>query len=274
VEGVYAVKSKEKGQDGGFVTALLKHMLKKGNIDGALVSKVDPNLAWKPLPAVATSAKDIEEAAGSRYSTSPSLSVLKEAKKKGLKKVAVVGTPCHIDGVTKLKQYPVEKVELGDIVKYSISVFCKSNFIFAMLGDVLEKKEGIKLDKVSAFDIKGKNLLVYQGDQEKKVPLKEIHDYERLGCKICDDFTGRFADFAVGSVDSPAGFSTVVTRTKEADKILKGMKKDGLIELSDITKEELPVINKLTEIKKKRARKEIAFIVREELPLPLKFLWE
>jgi coenzyme F420 hydrogenase subunit beta len=273
IEGVYAVKSKEEGQDGGFVTSLLKYMLKKKLIDGAVVSSIDPTKPWKPMPKIVKTGKEVEASSGSRYSTSPNLMTLKVAKEKGLK-VAVVGTPCHMDGTAKLKTYPVEGAPLGDTVKYTIAVFCKSNFIYSMISDVLAGKERIDLKKVTKMDIKGKNLLVYEGDEEKKVLLKDIRAYERLGCKICDDFTGRFADFAVGSVDSPAENSTVIARTKEAVKILKGMKKDGLIELKDITKEELPILNKLTENKKKRARKEVAAIVREELPMPLKFLWE
>ncbi len=274
VKGLYAVKSKEKGQDGGFVTALLKFMLKKKLIDGAIVSSIDSKKAWKPLPSVAKIAKEIEEAAGSRYSTSPNLIVLKDAQKQGLKNLAVVGTPCHIDGLAKLKEYPVENVKLGDVVRFSIAVFCKSNFIYSMLDEVLNKKEGINLNKVTKMDIKGKNLLVYFKGEERKVLLKDIHDYVRRGCKVCDDFTGIFADFAVGSVDSPSGFSTVITRTKDADKILKDMKKAGLIEISDITKQELPVLNKLSENKRRDARKVINIIVRSELPMPLKFLWE
>ena len=274
IEGVYQVSSKDTGQDGGFVTALLKYMLGKGLIDGALVSQIDSEKAWKPMPKVATTAGEIEAASGSRYSTSPNLSVLKEAKKNGLTKLAVVGTPCHIDGTAKLKHYPVEGAELADVIATTVSIFCKSNFIYPMIGDVLAGREGIDLSKVTKMDIKGKNFIVFEGDSEKKVLLKDIHSYERLGCKICDDFTGRFSDFAVGSVDSPAGSSTVIVRTKEAAKILKSMAKDGLIELTDITDGELPVLNKLTEIKKKRARKEAAAIVRSELPMPLKFLWE
>ena len=274
VEGVYAVKSKEKGQDGGFVTALLKYMLKKKLIDGAVVSSLDPKKAWKPVASVASTAEEIEEAAGSRYSTSPNLSVLKEAKKKGLKKVAVVGTACHIDGVAKLKCFPVENVELAPIIKYTVSVFCKSNFIHAMITEILRDKEGVDLKKVSKMDIKGKHLLIYVDEAEKQVLLKDIRAYERLGCKICDDFTGRFSDFAVGSVDSPSGYSTVITRTREAAGILREMEKEKLIELRDISKEELPVVKKLSLTKKESAKKAIAVIVREELPLPLKFLWE
>jgi coenzyme F420 hydrogenase subunit beta len=273
IEGVYAVKSKEEGQDGGFVTSLLKYMLKKKLIDGAVVSSIDPTKPWKPMPKIVKTGKEVEAASGSRYSTSPNLMTLKVANQKGLK-VAVVGTPCHMDGTAKLKTYPVEGTPLGDTVKYTIAVFCKSNFIYPMLEEVLTKKEGIDLKKVTKMDIKGKNLLVYEGDEEKKVLLKDIHAYERLGCKICDDFSGRFSDFSVGSVDSPAGTSTVITRTKDAVKIIKNMEKDGLIELKDITKEELPILNKLTDVKKNRARKEIAAIVRSELPMPLKFLWE
>jgi len=272
-EGIYTVKSKDEGQDGGFVTSLLKYLLKKGKIDGAVVSAVDAKTAWKPIPKIATSASEIEKASGSRYSTSPNLTVLKEAKKKGLK-LAVVGTPCHIDGTAKLKTFPVEGAELSDVVGYSVSIFCKSNFIYPMIKDVLVKEKGIDLKKVSKMDIKGKNLLVYVGGEEIKVPLKEIRPYERLGCKICDDFTGRFSDFAVGSVDSPAGYSTVITRNKDGDKILRAMEKDGLIELKKLANEELIVMNKLSESKVNRSRKSVSKIVREELPLPLKYLWE
>jgi coenzyme F420 hydrogenase subunit beta len=198
---------------------------------------------------------------------------LKVANQKG-QQVAVVGTPCHIDGIAKLKQYPVEGAMLGDIIEYSVSIFCKSNFIYSMIDEVLKEKEGIDLNNVTKFDIKGKNILIYEGDVEKKVPLKEIHDYTRLGCKVCDDFTGRFSDFAVGSVDTPAGFSTVITRTKEAEGIIKEMKKAGLIELKSLSSDDLIITEKLSENKRKSARKAINAIVREELPLPLKFLWE
>jgi len=273
VEGVYAVRAKEKGQDGGFVTALLKYMLDNGLVDGAVVSAIDPTKPWKPMPKIAKSAAEVEAAAGSRYSTSPNLMPLKVAGQKGLK-VAVVGTPCHMDGTAKLKVYPVENVPLGSTVRFTVAVFCKNNFIYSMIREVLEEKKGINLGEVERFDIKGRNLLVYEKGVEKKVLLKEIHDYVRLGCKVCDDFTGRFADFSVGSVDSPAGYSTVITRTKEADKIVKDMKKEGLIDVKGLSKEELPITTKLSENKRKGAHKAIKALVREELPLPLKHLWE
>lgn len=272
--GIYSVKTKEKGQDGGFVTALLKYMLKKGLVDGAAVSKLDKGKAWKPLPAVATTAKEVEEAAGSRYSTSPNLSILKEAEKKGLKKVAVVGTPCHLDGIAKLRLYPIENVSLSGIVAYSISIFCKSNYLYSMLSEVVEKKHGVKLDAVKKFDIKGKNLLVYNDREEKAIPLADIRDYARLGCKVCDDFTGIFSDFAVGSVDTALGYSTVITRTKKADSLIKDMKKDGLIEVKQLSGDDLKITKKLSENKKKSAKKAISKVIREELPMPLKFLWE
>ncbi|RMF90394.1 MAG: coenzyme F420 hydrogenase subunit beta [Methanobacteriota archaeon] len=273
VKGVYSVRTKEKGQDGGFVTALLKYMLKKKLVDGAVVSDLDPSKPWKPMPRIARTAVEIETAAGSRYSTSPNLMTLKVAKQKGLK-VAVVGTPCHLDGAAKLKAYPVEGAELGDLVRYTVAVFCKSNFIYPMVGEHLAGKEGIDLAKVDKMDIKGKHLIVYEGGKEKKILLKDIHGYERLGCKVCDDFTGRFSDFSVGSVDSEAGYSTVITRTKEADRILKDMKKEGLIEVKAMGVDGLPVAHKLAEQKKSRARKEVAKIRRDALPLPLKYLGE
>lgn len=121
---------KGKVQDGGFVTAALKYLLENKVIDGALVSGTDVKNLWQPVARLVTSARELEGTSGTRYTNSPNLATLKEAKEKGLKELAVVGLPCQIEGVRKIQNYPIEGVDLGGRIKLTISIFCSSNFMY------------------------------------------------------------------------------------------------------------------------------------------------
>lgn len=263
-----------KGQDGGFVSALLQYLLKNKLIDGAIVSGVDKDMPWKPMPFVATTDKGIRAAAGTRYSNSPNLSSLKDARKKGLKKLAVVGLPCQIQGLKKIDSYPIEGVDLAGRTQYSIAIFCSKNYLYSMLPDLVEKKYKVALKDITKFDIKGKNFLVYKGKKCTEIPLKELKAYMRKGCEVCTDFTGKLADFAVGAVGSKKGFSTVIARTGVAERILKKMLKEKIIETEKVGdwKVDIDKIKKLANLKETNGKKNAMQRVRDELPLPLKSL--
>ncbi|MFQ5974901.1 MAG: Coenzyme F420 hydrogenase/dehydrogenase, beta subunit C-terminal domain [Candidatus Hydrothermarchaeales archaeon] len=272
---IIAAKSKTGvGQDGGFVTALLNYMLKNKIIDGAIISGLDEEKPWTPRAVLATTAKEVKSASGTRYTNSPNNAALKEAEEKDLKKLAVVGLPCQIEGIRKIIYHPVEKVDLADRIKYTISVFCSKNYLEEMLQDVVVKKHKLKLEKITKFDIKGKYLLAYQGSKKTEIPLTELKDYVRKGCEVCSDFTGKLTDFSVGAVGSGAGFSTVMVRTKEAADILGKMEKAKLIKTQDVYKGKsgLGVVERLSQKKESKAKKHIKERVQDELPLPYKFM--
>src|SRR5208337_5293077 len=92
---VMALKAKDAKitgvtQDGGVVTALLCYAMDKGIIDGALVAGKSDQ-AWLPKPTIATTKEEIIAAAGTKYTISPVVSVLKDAAREyGLDKIAVV----------------------------------------------------------------------------------------------------------------------------------------------------------------------------------------
>ena len=50
---------RKRAQDGGIVTGMLVHLLETGKIEGAVISGVDPDNPWRPLPQVATTRKEI-----------------------------------------------------------------------------------------------------------------------------------------------------------------------------------------------------------------------
>lgn len=278
VLGVYGeiiaarTKNKEilaKAQDGGVATAVLEHLLKSKKIDGAVVSGVSTSQLWKPEPGIARSAEDAHAAMGSRYSTSPNLITLKDAKKSGLKKLAVVGTACHIDGIGKLSEFEIEEVELRDRIALSIAIFCKSTFHYNLITELVSKKAD--LASVKKFNIKGKDFIV-QGTEELRIPLKDIEEYKRDGCKVCTDFTGRLSDISIGSAGAPEGYSTVIVRTEKGRKLIEEMKKQNLIETKKLKSEDIEKIISLATLKQEQSKKSIEKKRRAELPLPLKYL--
>jgi coenzyme F420 hydrogenase subunit beta len=264
----------EEAQDGGFVTALLKYLLENKLVDGAIVSAIDEEEPWKPVPKLITSAEELKNTGGTRYSNSASIRVLKEAKKRGLKELALVGVPCQIEGLRKIQNYPIEDVELPR-VKLAIALFCKGNFLYGgLMKDLIAGKYEIDLREMTRIDIKGKNVVVNVGDEELLIPLKEAHEHLRQGCKVCFDFTSRLSDFSVGSVGSPKGYSTVIARTKLAAEILDKMEAEKVIEAQGLKTEKpgVEMIELLQKIKERDAKKHTRKKIMDALPLPFRNL--
>lgn len=257
-------------QDGGFVTALLKYAFEKKIIDGAIASGFDKE-TWIPVAKLATSVKELEGTSGTRYSNSPNLAALLEAKEKNLKALAVVGVPCQIEAVRKIQGYQIEEVNLANRIKLSVAIFCSSNFTYdGLMKKLVEGKYKAAIKDIKKMDIKGKNVLVYTDKGKIEIPLKEAYEERREGCKVCTDFSGRLADISVGAVDSPSGFSTVFARTKFGAELLNKIIKDGKFETAAI--KELRISDALQTKKAENAVKEIRKRIIRELPLPFKSL--
>ena len=283
VLGVYrkiiAAKAKSKealknAQDGGVVTAILEYLLKENKIQAAIVSSLSESEVWKPEPKIVSSVEELYKAAGSRYSTSPNLAKLSEVRKGAYSKIAAVGTACHCDGIGKLKIFEIENINIASKIELTISIFCKSNFYYSLIKEVVAEK--ISLDDIAKFDIKGKHFSVLdKNGNELKIPLKEINKkYKRKGCEVCTDFTGRLSDIAIGSVGSEDGYSTVIIRSEKGEKIIDEMIRKGLLEVKEIGEEGIEKIRKLANTKLEQAKKVIERKRTEALPLPLKYLGE
>lgn len=80
---VVAARSTDKqiqkiAQDGGIVSGLFCYALDEGLIDGAVVAG-PTDVMWKPEPMVALTSDEILAAAGTKYTFSPNVWMLKEA---------------------------------------------------------------------------------------------------------------------------------------------------------------------------------------------------
>ena len=257
-KGVYACKTRleevgKVAQDGGVVSTLLIAALEEGVIEGAVVSGLSDDKPLWPEPILATSKGEVLKAAGSRYTPSPNLLMLREAKEKKVKSLAVVGTPCH---VTAARRIQARVPGYGRPVRYVLGLFCTETFNYeGLIGKLKEK--GADPNHIVKTDIKRRFIATLDTGETVEIPLKELEEHVRGSCRICTDFSAELADISVGSVGSPVGWSTVIVRTKEGEELFNLAVNKGLLEVKKIdeVKPGLNLVLKLARAKLKRAAK-------------------
>jgi coenzyme F420 hydrogenase subunit beta len=206
-------------QDGGVVSAILLAALENGLIDGALVAREDPATRWRGVPFLARTREEILSAGGSFYNQTLALAAL-DLDKAGLApdaRIAVVGTPCEIQGIKALQARAWNRGSSRvDAIALTIALLCTKSFDYEelMLRELREQRH-IALERVGKVDVIHGRMLVFDhaGNVLVDEPVKEFHGAALKGCDECADFLGRAADISVGSVGSPAGYSSVLIRT-------------------------------------------------------------
>lgn len=255
-------------QDGGIVTGLLAYALDEGIIEGAVVAGPGKEF-WKSEPMVAMTSDELKAAAGTKYTFSPNVLMLKKAVRQyGIEKLGTVAIPCQTMGIRKAQTYPFGVRFVADKIKLLVGIYCMENFPYTSLQTFICEKLGLNMELVEKMDIGKGKFWVYTQDDVYTLPLKETHGYEQAGCKICKDYVAELADVSTGSVGSPDGWSTVITRTDSGDSIFKQAVEAGIFETKPIeeVKPGLGLLEKLSAQKKEKAEKNIA--ARKEMGLP------
>ena len=211
----------EGAQDGGVVSALLISLLEAGEIDGALVARESEDEPWKGEAFLATTPEEVRESAGSFYNQTLALAHV-DFDGYDLPpnpRVAVVGTPCEIEGIKAMQARPwtwgSSRVEA---VTLTIALLCTKSFNYEklMLEEVRDKRN-VDLDQVGRVDvIRGKFIVQDKsGETIFEEPIRDFHGAALKGCDECADFMGHAADISVGSVGSADGYSSVLIRSEE-----------------------------------------------------------
>jgi coenzyme F420 hydrogenase subunit beta len=223
-----------KGQDGGVVTGIIEFLLETGLIDSAVVTQKDEKDPWKPKPTIIETKEELYKSSGSIYCHSQTLVKLVDAIENGDASIAFVGTPCNIDAVHKMKTSPTGLLNLfmrANIIK--LGLFCMDSFDYHSL-TVFMKQHGIDINNVQKMTIqKGKFTFIEKDDKTTKFPVHDLDIAKSSSCNYCIDLTSENADISIGSVGSPEGWSTVLTRTGLGEEIFKEAVKNGFIEVRD-----------------------------------------
>ena len=248
----------QKSQDGGVVTSILGYALESGKVDAAVVTGIDKQVPWKSIPGVALDYSDVLDAAGTKYTPAPTMIGLMSATQEyGKGKVAIVGTPCQIRSYRRMQTSLLGASKLASAVSLAIGLFCMESYRYdQFLGDYLRSKN-IDLSKVSRFAIKkGKFRVTIEGQEVLTVPIKELDEFVRSSCNVCEDFTAEYADISVGGVGCSEGWCTVIARSARGKEFLAEAEKNGWIELKPIDpgKHGMEQVLRLSASKKTRAQ--------------------
>ncbi|MGB5926264.1 MAG: Coenzyme F420 hydrogenase/dehydrogenase, beta subunit C-terminal domain [Dehalococcoidia bacterium] len=214
-------------QDGGVVTTLLLYALDSGLIDGALVVGRD---AWTPVACIAKTRDEIIRAAGTKYGVVPVLKELRAAVvDHRLSKICVVGSPCHIQSVRYLKY---KGLPLASAVKLTIGLFCRENYEYACIAEKIRAK-GVDINRVDKLDVSDE-FNIYAAGNKLSLPITEAKSCVPRHCLVCRDFAADLADISIGSDGSAQGWSVVIIRTEDGDKVFAGMGEKKLVETKEI----------------------------------------
>jgi coenzyme F420 hydrogenase subunit beta len=219
-----------RGTDGGLVTGLLIHMLDRGFIEGAIVSKrISP---FHRQPWVAKSKEELLEAAGFHFDTShgmqhfseiystfsPSVLGLSHIVKGHLNRLALVGTPCQINAVRRMQALGILP---ADSIKFLFGLFCAGNFYFGSeQRRVLEQIGHFRWEEVRKINVKEELMVHLQNGEVRCLPLDKLDFIKRYACQYCDDYSAEYADLSFGGLGAPEGWTTVIVRTRQGSEIL------------------------------------------------------
>lgn len=261
-----------RGEDGGVVTGLLAWLRRHDEIDGAVVSTLDPGAPCAPVPKAVTTVEEIVASAGSWYTYCPNDLALEQADKLGLTRVAFVGVPCQITPVRKMqtvdpgfldngrkKAKHIERQTrflcgFGERVALTIGLLCSEVFTFdGLMRDVIEGQLGIDLADVTKFNVKGKVLVDTRDGRRIEIPLKEAQEHARPECHHCGDFSAELADLSCGGV-AATDWTIVVLRTARGEALFDRAAADGIFEVRPMSEFETSMRVLLRLARKQRQR--------------------
>jgi coenzyme F420 hydrogenase subunit beta len=231
--GVYLVRAAEpevleRGQDGGLVSALLIWGLETGRIEGALTSRLSGTRLWDCEPFLATTRDEVLEAAGSRYTYAANPLAMKDAERRGLKRLALVGMSCQASINGTLEARRVNKYARR--IELVIGLLCSKSFEYEGMRQLITEEYGIPLEDVAKVNIKGKFQVWRRSTgEEVDIPLKKMQDVTREGCKLCPDFAAEHADISTGGLGQTEGWTLTIVRTGRGQEWLEGAVAAGLV---------------------------------------------
>jgi coenzyme F420 hydrogenase subunit beta len=249
---------KTSGNPNEIITNLLIGAMKNRMIDGAVISDID---RWTliPFPLVALSISDLVESVGNQYVWSPTLEGLKEAiYKKGLKNVAVVGTPCILQALDSIEKSEEKALRyIADRIKLKVGVFCSGVYSQAAIKEISEALK-ISLSTIESISVSQKDDLLSVGTwsgEKKEMKLSEVTELVRIGCGRCYDLLSETSDISIGPIGAKEGYSVAIVRTSAGVNVLDNAVNLKLLDTKEGVDEK--ALKNAKETKKRRKRAEM-----------------
>ena len=253
---IFIARAKEKeirasAQYGGFVSSLLVYALGERLIRSAILT--DRGNEISPGGVIAKDRADILKCAGSRYSAAAGLAAFNRAIKDDKDKLAVVGLPCQMEALARMRVMNPDGEERDNRVSLKIGLFCTWALDYRKLHKYL-KTIGIG-GPIQKYDIPPPPAQIFQIQTEQgwqDFPIDDVRPSIQEGCSLCQDMTAEWADISVGTVEGMEGWNTVVVRSERSSQLLSGFIEAGLLETRELPEENLAHLKEASLNKKKR----------------------
>ena len=243
---------RKKAQTGGVVSALMDFALREKMIQAAVLTPRDGDLL--PGGKIIKSRKEILSCAGSSYVSGPTLEALNKGPWKGGERIGIVGLPCQVLSLARMKTSALEKRTPIDRVDLVIGLFCTWAFDYKPFMAFLHGRVGGSAIKKLDITPPPERILEVTGDgQLHRIPVDEIRPFIRPSCKICLDMTAELSDISVGTVEGKKSWNTVIVRTEMGERVLGEAKKASVIETRALPEDNLNHLKEASLLKKRRA---------------------
>jgi len=242
----------KKAQTGGVVSALMDFALREKIIQAGILTPRDGDLL--PHGRIIKGRKEILRCAGSSYVSGPTLEALNRGPWKGEDRIGVVGLPCQVLALARMKTSKLEKKTPIDRVSLVIGLFCTWALDYGPFTAFLcERMGGHSIKKLNITPPPERMLEATAGNESYRIPVDDIRPFIRPSCQVCLDMTAELSDISVGTVEGKEGWNTVVIRTAVGGSLLKRAKDAGVIETRPLPKANLNHLKDASLLKKRRA---------------------
>ena len=232
--------------EAGPLTALLWVAMENELIDAAIITDKDGN--FNPFPIIASNQNELFKGIGYKPSQNPILSLIGEAINKEFTDIAVVGTPCQIQGLKKLQNHPRFDYEAYDLISLAIGTFCFGTFHNQQLLEYY-KEFNINSSEIQRIftDRNNFKLKIRTNSKTYEIPYNLLYDKAiRNACFACSDYTASFADISVGEIGSESEWKTVIIRTPRGKEIFDLAVNQGILEVKPLENDNEELIIDLT----------------------------
>lgn len=234
---------------GGITTSLLCYLLEIGYIDAAVIAYRPTNSPLESKLKIVTTIDEIKSSKGSVYSPTSYQDVLTDMTNSDKQKFAIVGLPCHIEGITNLCR---KNKILRDKIKFKIALVC-GHTPSVKAYEYSLKHLGINKDDVEMISNRGDGWPGYMKFYlkcKKTITYRYTHKYSwgmclsscvftPPGCRHCADATGYQADISISDAWLPKykedkiGRNLFLIRNENLLSIIKQMSDEHVIEIEN-----------------------------------------
>lgn len=245
IENVYVGRTNnevifQNAQSGGVATGILSFLFDKSLIDAAILCKIEYGDISKGTPVIVTSQEELAQTQKSCYTPVPLLSVLGDVKK--YQSVAVVGLPCHIQGLEAILHITTKYN-----VKYKIGLICDRTECCGIQYVIKDFTgfDNFKIDwrkkyneKTGKYNYASAPIVAISTDgsckelpRSYRIGLKDFFTPPR--CRVCWDKLNVFSDISLGDpwrlegINMVEGESLIISRSHIGQELIEKLVKSG-----------------------------------------------